>query len=105
MAVDSRTLNLSWQPPADINTNGIIQQYVIEITETDTGSIFQLATNLTFLVVNDLHPYYEYCCTVAAETVDLGPHSAPVTILLPEDGKLILELYSVHIELAPRISL
>ena len=82
----STALNLSWQPPASEGTNGIIQRYIINITEVDTGSHLQLETTNLFVVANNLHPYYQYKCTVAAETVGLGPFSTAVSIILPEDG-------------------
>ena len=84
---DSRSLQLSWRPPANRSRNGIIQRYIVNITELDTGSTFQLETNDLFIVVDNLHPYYQYSCTVAAETVGLGPFSVAVIIGLPEDGK------------------
>ena len=87
MADDSRTLRLIWQPPENRSRNGIIQRYIINITELNTGSSFQLETTDLFLVVDSLHPYYQYSCIVAAETVELGPFSIAVIIELPEDGK------------------
>ena len=87
-AGDSRTLQLSWQPPSNRSRNGIIQRYVINITELETSYSFQLETTDLFVVANDLHPYYQYSCSVAAETVGLGPFSVAVIIQLPEDGKL-----------------
>ena len=87
-AGDSRTLQLSWQPPSNRSRNGIIRRYIINITEMETSSSFQLETTDLFIVVDDLHPYYQYSCSVAAETVDLGPFSVAVIIQLPEDGKL-----------------
>ena len=88
-AEGSRTLQLSWQPPANRSRNGIIQRYIVNITELDTGSTLQLETNNydLFVVVGNLHPYYQYSCIVAAETVGLGPFSMAVIIELPEDGK------------------
>lgn len=55
--------------------------------EIETGSLTQLMTEELTLTVSSLHPYYTYTCRVAAETVAVGPSSAPVTVELPEDGK------------------
>ena len=87
IAVSPMALNLSWQPPSF--TNGVIQRYIINITEVNTGNSFLLETtqDFRFVVVNNLHPYYQYRCIVAAETVGLGPFSTAVIIELPEDGK------------------
>ena len=87
LAEDSRTLKLSWQPPGNRSRNGIIVRYHINITELNSQSSFLVETSGQGVVVDDLHPYYQYSCIVAAETVELGPFSAPVIIELPEDGK------------------
>ena len=87
-ALDSRTLLLTWEPPENRSRNGIIQRYHINITEVDTMSSFLLETTSLSIVVDNLHPYYTYDCSVAAETVELGPFSIVTTITLPEDGKL-----------------
>ena len=87
VAENSTTLSLSWQPPPSGSINGIIQHYIINITEVNTGTTFQLETNNLYVTVQNLHPYYQYRCTVAAETVGLGPFSITVTINMPEDGK------------------
>ena len=87
-AEDSTTLNFSWQPPVNGSTNGVIQCYIINITEVNTDISFQLETtaDILFIVVSNLHPYYQYRCIVAAETVGLGPFSTPVIMELPEYG-------------------
>ena len=86
-AEDSRTLRLSWEPPGNRSRNGIIVRYYVNITELNTDSSFLVETTDQWVVVDDLHPYYRYSCIVAAETVELGPFSAPVIVELPEDGK------------------
>jgi hypothetical protein len=85
-AENSRALTLSWQPPGIRSRNGIIQRYYVNITELNTLSGFVVEITGESVVVDDLHPYYQYSCIVAAETVELGPFSAPVTIQLPEDA-------------------
>ena len=87
LAVDSKTLELMWQPPDNRSRNGIIQRYHINITELDTQSTFLLETTALSVVVDNLHPYYSYSCSVAAETVELGPFSVVIVITLPEDCK------------------
>ena len=83
----STSLSLTWRPPLFEETNGLIQQYVLVITEqeTETETMETLPTNRAIL--EDLHPYYMYTIRVAAETVGLGPFSNNFTIRLPEDGK------------------
>ena len=44
-------------------------------------------TDSTHTTLTDLHPFYTYSISVAAETVDIGPFTAEVTAQMPEDGK------------------
>ena len=50
--------------------------------------MLQFFINDTIFTVSDLHPFYTYRCTVAAETIGLGPFTAEQSIEMPEDGKL-----------------
>ena len=86
-SVTASSLTLTWQPPSVENLNGIIRQYIVQIVETDTGRTLTIASNNTEVTVEDLHPFYIYICRIAAETVELGPYSAPITVQLNEDGK------------------
>jgi len=87
-ALDPRTLHISWQPPAEEDRNGIIRRYVTNITEFDTGTNFQMESTNTEITLQNLHPFYQYLCSVAAETVALGPSTPVFTIEMPEDGNL-----------------
>ena len=79
---------LTWQPVATEHTNGIIRRYSIRLTELETSTILEFLINDTMITVSDLHPFYTYSCSVAAETIGLGPFTAEQSIELPEDGKL-----------------
>lgn len=76
-----------WESPAFEATNGVIQQYVVQVVELDTGRQFMVSTNTTEVTLEDLHPYYTYSSRVAAETIAVGPFSTPLTIQLSEDGE------------------
>lgn len=107
VAEDSRTFQLSWQPPDNRSRNGIIQRYYINITELETDYTFLLDTTELSYTVDDLHPSYQYSCAIAAETVDIGPFSTPLFIELPEDGKTRLFVYNFHyffVRIAPSSS-
>ncbi len=83
----SSTITLSWSPPPFEDTNGIIQYYLISITEVDTNITFSPLQSLsTEFTVTNLHPHYTYLCRVAAYTSDIGPYSSPITIQLSEEG-------------------
>ena len=86
----SDSLTLSWDPPANESRNGVIQRYVIRILEDDTSTSTDYYSSTTQITVSDLHPYYTYKCSVAAETVGVGPYTAIVTVQLDEDSELSL---------------
>ena len=68
--------------------NGIIRRFIINITELNSGTEFQLENATTEITIQNLHPFYRYSYSVAAETVALGPFTLGFIIEMPEDGKL-----------------
>ena len=62
---------------------------MIRVIENDTDTT-TYTSNVTWQAVDNLHPYYTYKCSVAAETVGLGPYSAILTVQLDEDSESIL---------------
>ena len=85
--INSRNVYLSWSPPPHEHRNGVIRQFWINITETDTGRRFQRISVGTTFTVPSLHPFYTYLFCIAAYTVDLGPFSEPLMLQMPQDGK------------------
>ena len=83
------SLSLNWQAPPFEETNGAIQNYVIAIHEVETGRNFTTTSNTTQVTLEPLHPYYTYMCSIAAETVGIGPFSEHITIQLPEAGQFM----------------
>ena len=69
--------------------------YVINITMMDTGGsihLFSTANNVSF---GSLRPYSMYMCQLAAQTsAGVGPYSAVVAFITPEDGKIIAKIIS-----------
>ena len=88
--LDPRTLHITWQPPVEEDRNGIIRRYIINITELNSGNEYQLENASTEITVQDLHSFYRYSYSVAAETVALGPFTPASIIEMPEDGMLSL---------------
>ena len=76
-------------PPVD-EQNGIITNYVINITEDNTGEEFHVSTSNTSLTIDDnLQPYYTYICVIAAETsVGEGPFGSNISFTTHEYGRL-----------------
>ena len=88
--VGSRAIIVSWRLPPFEERNGVIISYTIVLVELPTNKtlIYQREGNHTQLIVEDLHPYYEYRCSIVAAThVGASPSSASVTIRTAEDGK------------------
>ena len=89
--VDPRSITLAWSAPSLKDRNGDIRQYLINITEIDTGNSWQVTAVDSFTTVESLHPFYSYSIIVAAETVALGPFTSPIIVEMPEDGKIDFE--------------
>ena len=78
---------LLWDTPLADQQNGIIVSYTIVVFEKNsniTHSIYNGYPNQT-IVVNNLHPYYFYQLSVAANTIGQGPF-AMVFALTEQDG-------------------
>lgn len=87
---NSTYLTLSWNPPPFEDTNGLIQYYIILVTELDTNTSLPPVTSFsTEITLNDLHPYYIYQCMIAAYTSAIGPYTSPVTVQLDQEGKIM----------------
>ena len=87
ISANSMSIQLSWQPPLPSNQNGIIQHYLIRVTEEETTRQFELMPTSTSVTVTDLHPYYTYSFTVSAVTVGQGPYSEEISLQTLEDGE------------------
>ena len=89
IAVDSFTLNITWEQPSIDQINGIIQRYAISVSVMETLDHYQYISYSTSLLLTELHPYYTYTILVAAVTVGTGPYSIGYTIKTPSSGKNI----------------
>ena len=85
--LNSTSVYLSWSPPEKDQHNGNIRHYNIRIVEVHNGREFQLNSADISTICTGLHPNYIYSLTVAAVTVEIGPHSDPTIAIMPEDGK------------------
>ena len=75
VAVSSSSIRITWNPPLPEQQNGVIRSYYINVTELPTGIVREIVAHgdESIEIVNLLHPYYVYECTIAAFTVGLGP--------------------------------
>ena len=87
-AVTSTEFTVTWSAPPSEDHNGIIQQYLVLLTEEGTGRLLMFYSTTTSQVVeSQVLPYNNYTIIVAAVTVNSGPFSSPITITTLEDGK------------------
>ena len=83
----SRSAILTWEPPLSAEQNGVIVNYVVNITVEETGDMFQLFSETTNIAVSTLSPFTTYFYMIAATTiVGQGPYSVVYTLQTPEDG-------------------
>lgn len=86
VSVSSTSIRISWEPPQSDQQNGVIYSYHLSITEVETGAVLSFKTVPTdnLFVVNSLHPFYLYNCSIAAFTIGLGPRQYVSVRTLPE---------------------
>ena len=91
VSVNSTFILLTWEPPARDGRNGIITLYYIHVLEVPTSRTFTFERPThTDLLIGSLHPYYDYQCSVAADTsVGRGPFTAPFIIRTDQDGECV----------------
>ena len=90
-----------WSPPPAIDINGIIEKYVVYVTENETSQMWTFfAFNDEDIVVGSLHPHYHYDCRVAAFTIAEGTLSNVVTVQTEQERKLkhsiLLNFQTLH---------
>ena len=87
VALGPRMIQINWSQPLPEEQNGIIRSYLVNVTVADTGQHIQLTTNNTTITAENLHPFYNYHCSVAAVTIALGPYTEAHLLQTPQDGK------------------
>ena len=88
-AVSSVAISVTWHPPLIQDQNGVITSYIIQLYDSVTGqtTLYEREGHHTQLVIDDLHPYYVYDVSMAANTVELGPFSAAQSVQTFSDSK------------------
>ena len=85
-SINPYVISLQWEQPPPVHRNGIIQYYIVYVSETNTGRSWTFYSVDPSLLVSALHPYYVYECDIAAITVGTGPF-AVVTVQTNEARK------------------
>ena len=92
-----------WSSPQPEQLNGIIQEYVVNITTENLNEELQTLSQGNSTIIGPLRPYYSYTVSVAARNfyiVDVGPYSPTVALTMPSDGIFILFLllwYTIYL--------
>lgn len=87
-SLNSNSIFISWNLPLPSERNGIILNYIVNVTETETNLKFSHIALSTSFTLFGLHPYYTYSITVTAVTVvSPGPATNPISITTDEDSK------------------
>ena len=78
-SVNPSSLRVSWQPPPEIDRNGVIIGYSIEYIRSEGSSVMVTVTKGTTHTISGLVAFVEYSVTVTAMSVNgTGPPSVPV---------------------------
>lgn len=81
------SIQISWRPPPNETQNGDIVSYTVSIgTGAENATLWTVSNGLQ-LIVDSLHPHYEYQVSVSATTVAEGPFSTEESITMPEARK------------------
>ena len=92
-SVDPSSLMVSWQPPPEIDHNGVITGYVIEYTRRTGGPSDMVTVNsgtMTTHTIRNLDAFVEYSVMVAAITSrGTGPSSGTVVQTSGQDSKCV----------------
>ena len=88
-AIDSTTIELSWELPPQEEQNGIVLSFQINVTVIETKATYLVNSTGSIVNITELHPHYGYSLAVAAVTAGgVGPYSQPISTITHEDGKL-----------------
>ena len=87
ITISSSLISIFWTNPPEVDINGAILFFLIEVREVATGRDFTFHAVDTQIVIGPLHPYYEYSCRVAIFTISLGPFSGYFSVFSGEESE------------------
>ena len=82
-------ITLEWDPPPEVDINGDIEYYVVEVEEVYTGRMWTFHAVDVHINVGSLHAYYVYKCRIAAFTIGQGPFTNYYNVYSGEKGLLL----------------
>lgn len=85
--IDESSLTLVWDPPLSSEQNGIVINYVINMTTEEGDTFYFETTSGTYTFLN-LEPFRVYHFLLAAQTISgQGPFSSYVSVRTGEAGR------------------
>ena len=92
MSAHPGALNVSWDPPPEIDQNGPITGYVIRYSRVESNiTMDEIITSGSIYRITELLPFVNYSVEIAAINVNgTGPYSDPVIGLSGHEGKEIV---------------
>lgn len=97
--LNSTSIQVVWGPPLEVDQNGVITNYSINISNLESGNSNTLSvSSLTHRTVfHQLHPYTTYGIAVAAEnSAGVGPFTSVMYARTSEDGELYVLAKHAH---------
>ena len=86
-SVAASSLNISWNAPNEEDRNGNIDEYIINVTNTETLVTTQFTTTNNDFSINDLNPDTTYSLSVAASNSNgTGPFTQPLLTRTGQSG-------------------
>jgi len=78
-----------WAAPDSGIQNGIIRKYLTTLHEIETDLLlhYEADGTATLQIINHLHPFYNYLCSISAFTIGAGP-AATVEVQTKEEGTM-----------------
>ena len=88
ISINSTSILVSWSPP--LSPNGIIINYIVIVTEVETGMDLTLNTTDTEVLITYLQPHTGYSVVVFAETsAGVGESSSSLAFITDEEGMFL----------------
>ena len=87
-ALTSSAIYISWHPPLYNRRNGIIRNYIVNLSSVKSGYNATYVVYSEEIVISGLDPFSMYSVRVASEnSVGIGPYSRYEHVQTLEDGR------------------
>ena len=94
--ITSTSVSIYWSPLPTDQHNGILQYYQVSVKELLTDTSIALNTTELSVMVDGLHPDYEYDYGVAVVTIGAGPSFIGSFKLLEDSEEIARKLAKIY---------